>query len=510
MRNLIAIVIPFLLFSSVVFAELPDSSLHQKAQNYNDYINQWASNGFGPYNSWPSIGGVCEQMYQDDTLAVLDRLRGSGDSTIWTGMYLAAQSLRYMATGDAQARDEVLRIAAYLHIVKEITDTPGYVARFAALDQEPWNKEYAKGGKVLGTGTYEGYFWVDNTSRDQYTGWWLGLSLAYEAVDDSDMRTTIRADFKDVIDNLLANNWKIIDQNGVADGNGAAKVLPSMQLSWTLQAASVGADDSYWQLFDQLYEKYKYYLWLDTFSWLNTYGQYYGFNLSHNTFLPIFRLIPDRARLEHLFHIWETNVRAWVKDTHNAWYDSVYLAACLRIGNCDQDMMDATVDDIRNTLTIFHGAPNQARNVTPPVIPLDPFSVWWDNLADQYPILDSIFRIEPRTAQPHDFENRCWSDMIWQRTPYHISCGSQEAVRVGPGMDYLIAYWSAFYYGLVPGDGPFGDDDLTDDDDDDDNDDDASDDDDVMDDDDDDDDLDDDDAAPIPGADDDDDGGCCG
>jgi hypothetical protein len=516
LSRIITLIAVLTLGCSLALASPPDPLLHQKAQDYCDYVQQWASNGMGPMDSFASIGGVCEQMYTDNTLVELERLRGSGDSTIWTGMYLASQALRYMSTGEAEARDEVLRVARYLHYAKEITETPGYVARFAALDEAPWNNEYTKGGYVQGQGVWADYFWVDNTSRDQYTGWWLGLSLAYEAVDDAQMRQTIRDDFKDVIDNLLANNWKIVDQNGVADGNGAAKVLPTMQLSWTLQAATVGADPTYWDLFDELYEKYKLYLWIDNFSFLNVYGQYFGFNLSHNTWLQLIRLVPDRERLEHLFNIWDKDVHMWVAHTHNAWYDAVWMAGCLRLGTCDQDEMDIVEADIANTLTVFRDAPNQAVNVTPPTLPLDPISVWWDALADQYPILDTIFRIEPRTADPHDFADRCWSDMIWQRTPYHISCSGQPDNRVGPGVDYLIAYWTSFYYGLVPSDGPYGDDDLDEPDDDDDNDDDdTADDDDDDDNDSADDDSDDDDdtSGDDDSSDDDDDDsdeGCCG
>jgi hypothetical protein len=467
-------------FALPAVAEEPDPVLHAKALGYADYIHDWASNGFGPSGEWDSIGGVCEQEYTDDTLTELYRLRGSGDSTIWTGMYLASQALRYMATQEPAARDEVLRMAAYAHHVKAVTQTPGYVARFVALDELPWNREYEGGSdaKILGEGEYEGYFWVDNTSRDQYTGWWLGLSLAYEAVDDEDMRAQIRADFKDVIDTLVSNNWRIADQYGIFDGNGAAFILPTLRLSWTLQAASVGADPDYWQLFDELWDQWAWYLWIDNFSWLNTYGQYFGLNLNHNTFLPLFRLIPDRQRFDDLWAMWTWSVRKWVDWTHNAWYDSVYLAACHRGGYCDQDEIDAIAADVTNTLTVFVPAPNQARNVTPPELELDPFSVFMADLQEQYPFIEDLFRISVRTKEPHDFENRCWSDMIWQRTPYHVSCGgTHEPTRVGPGTDFSIAYWTAYYYGAVPGDGPFGDDDLTepgdddDDDDDDDNDD---------------------------------------
>lgn len=457
-----------LVFSLTATAAEPDPVLHQKAMNYIDYIQTWASNGFGPYDEWDSLGGVCEQMYTDETLTELERLRGSGDSTIWSGMYTASQALRYLSTGDEAAREEVRRMATYLHLVKDVTQTPGFVARFVALDEEPWNREYGVDHphKVLGEGEYAGYYWVDDTSRDQYTGWWLGMSMAYEALDDEEIRAMIRADLKDVIDTLKENRWLIYDQNGVAHGNGAAKVLPSMQLSWVLQAAACDADPTYWDLFYELLDKYWSYLWLDTFSWLNTYGQYYGFNLSHNTFLPLFRLTPDRASLEHLWKIWTFNVRKWTEWTHNAWFDAVYLAGCHRLGTCDPEEVEGIAADVNNTLTLFHDAPNQAFTGDPPDLPLDQFSVFMSNLEDMFPFLEDLFGIDERTRDPHDFADRCWSDMIWQRSPYHISCNTEPANRVGPGMDYSIAYWMAYYYGIVPGDGPYDDDDPTDDDDD--------------------------------------------
>ncbi len=516
---LLCLALTFFCFASAGRAMEPDPALHQKARDYCDYIQQWASNGWGELEGFESAGGVCEQMYTDDTLTELERMRGSGDSTIWSGMYLASQALRYMATGDEEARQEVLRMAAYLHVVKDITDTPGYIARYAARDEDFWNQEHVGGDRYFqGEGPYEGYFWVGDTSRDQYTGWWLGLSLAYEAVDDESMRATIRADFKDVIDTLIENNWMIVDNLGIIDGNSAATVLPSLRMSWVLQAASVGADESYWDLWDELFEQFKNFLWIDTFSWFNAYGQYFGFNLNHNTFLPIFRLAPKAEQLEHIWEIWNVNVRQWTEWTHNAWFDSVYLAGCNRLGTCDPEEVEAVADDIYNTLTVFADAPNRAFTGDPPDLPLDPFSVLMNELEDQYPFLRDLFDISLRTRDPHDFEDRCWSDMIWQRTPYHIDCTAQPGNRVGPGVDYLIAYWTAFYYGAVPSDGPYGDDDLIDDDDADD--DTASPDDDVDDDagDDDDDDAaspdDDDDETPLSDSggsdDDDDDGSCCG
>ena len=444
MRSPLTIACILVLLTTGTCASAENPTLREKAQHYCDYVQEWASG---------SRGGVCEQMFTDDSLTELDRLRGSGDSTIWTGMYLASQALRYMATGEEEARREVLRIAAYLHEVKEITKTPGYIARYAALDEEPWNREYGDDhpAKIPGTEPYDGYFWIDNTSRDQYTGWWLGLTLAHEAVDDAAMRGRIETDFKDVIDTLVANNWFIVDQNGVVDGNGAAAVLPSLRLSWVLQAASVGADPSYWDLFEELYDQFAGYLWIDTFSFPNKYAQYFGFNLSHNTWLPVFRLLQDQDKLSHIFRVWKANVRQWVAGTHNAWFDAVYLAGCRHSGGCSEDEVGLVADDILNTLTVFRDSPNRAFSSTPPELPIDPLSLQWEELEQAFPFMEEVWNMSPQTLEPHDFADRCWSDMVWQRSPYHISCPDQPSNRVGPGVDYLIAYWTAHAYGLLPG-----------------------------------------------------------
>lgn len=446
-----------IMFTAPASASEPDPVLHQKAY---DYVNWLLAQDFW---GW---GGVSEMQFTDETLVELEHLRGTGDSCIWTGMYLGSQALRYISTGDQEAADEVHRIADYLHILLDITDTPGFVARYAAPDEDPWNREYPPGDehKVLGVGPYEGAFWVDHTSRDQYTGWFYGLTLAYEATDDPDLQAQICADESDVIEALRANNWKIVDQYGQIWS--ASYVLPSMRLSWLAQAAHVcGEDEEYWALFDEQYEKFKTYLWLDTFSFFNKYSQYYGFNLAHTNWFNLFRLVPDRQRLQHLYRVWDYNIRRWTKDTHNAWFDAAHLIGCTRAGMCDEGELDHVMEEISTTLTDFQDAPNQAFNHECEELPLDPFSVLWDRLEDLIPFLEDIFNIDPQTKEPHEFADRCWSDMVWQRTPYHVTCRHYDVLnQVGPGVDYMVAYWSSYYYGFLPGDGPFGDDDPIDDD----------------------------------------------
>ncbi|MCZ7585024.1 MAG: hypothetical protein M5R36_17795 [Deltaproteobacteria bacterium] len=182
--------------------------------------------------------------------------------------------------------------------------------------------------------------------------------------------------------------------------------------------------------------------------------------------------------------------------------------------------MDWIKDDFLNTLGRYYDPPAYKRAVTCSTMPLDDFSVWADQFIAMYPWLESVVNINPQTADARELDDRHWTDMYWQSTPFEEACNhGEDKTYVGPGMDYLLAYWMGVYYGLLPGDGPYpGEHELEEVDDDDTADDDTDIDDDTADDDadddwhppaDDDDDVADDDAADDDvGDDDDDDDGC--
>ena len=426
-----------------------DPYLAEKADGYQAFLEQWHSGGLG--------GITAGVRFTDETRTAVDCVQHQGDSTIWTGMYLASQALRYEVTGDTAARAEVLRIANYLHQIMDITDTPGYIARYAGEDLWPWNCHYPDdhGWKVHGEGEWEGYFWIDNTSRDQYCGWFFGLSTAYDAVDDEAMRAVIRQDFADVIDMLTENAWHITDQNCEWTGNGAAWVGPIMRLSWLVQAAHVMDEPYYWDLLRDQYVFWRPLLWFDTASLLNRYHEYFGNNLRHLAFQPIFRLWPDCDQLVELWLDWQRWNRPWVKDTHNPWYDAVHVSGCTRLGVCDPRELEAIRDDALHTLTLYWDPPNYQREVLCSELPLDPFSIWADAYLREHPDLESIIDVNPQTAEAREVTDRPWTDMYWQSSGvFAASCHTgEDPTYTGAGMDYLIAYWAGVRYGLLPGGG---------------------------------------------------------
>src|SRR5262249_49859252 len=71
-------------------------------------------------------------------------------------------------------------------------------------------------GHGIYTNTLDGkrYYWVGNTSRDQYAGVFFGLGVTYTMVDDPEVRAIVKEEVTLLLDFLLKNNWAIVMPSG--------------------------------------------------------------------------------------------------------------------------------------------------------------------------------------------------------------------------------------------------------------------------------------------------------
>ncbi|MBI4062959.1 MAG: hypothetical protein HY401_01500 [Elusimicrobia bacterium] len=141
-----------------------------------------------------------------------DRYDGFSDSAIWTGVYTAAQALRYQTTGDPDAlklMEESLWGLAALH---EITGVPGLIARCIVprelADQEGF---FGDSHWQLGTGKYEGWAWRGMLTNDQYDGYLFGLAAAWPYITSSRLRQRIKEIAAGMAEHVIANDLRIID-----------------------------------------------------------------------------------------------------------------------------------------------------------------------------------------------------------------------------------------------------------------------------------------------------------
>lgn len=461
---------------------LPDDDADDDEETPDDFIAQWPQSNIedGDYDEAPSPGALREkadaydrwhrdnhQPYHGAVVGVLftgpdrttvDRYYDWGDSSEWTGVYLVSQAMRYHVTGDPVAKENALRAAAALHGHLDVTDTDGFIARYRGA-QEPsiyesddWCDATDRCHHVE-TGPYAGDFWWGETSRDMYNGWFFGLGVAYDLIDDEPMRQTIRADVIEVLDTLMAQNWVILDEAGERT-DAAPDVLPIFRMAWLtigyhITGESRFADELRIWLRNARRSEIRFY----SISFFNRYMEYYGNCLSHELWYNLLRLgkvyfsADDTAFLLDVFN---NQSHAHVRLTHNPWFSGVYMGQ----GGYVPSTGDAYQTQLEQDLSDFPSAPHARYHLDerdPSTYQLDPFSVFLHDLQVQYPFLDDLIGgVDYQALEAFPIPQQCASDFIFQRSPFTIgACGEDNPAMVDPGVDYLISYWLAAYHGYL-------------------------------------------------------------
>ena len=431
---------------------LPAGPLRQKAMAY----DKWHMDFHQPY-----YGGTVETTFTDETRTEVSSYCCYNDSCEWTGMYLSSQAFRYHVTGDQAVRQNVIRIARSLSGNLHVTGTPGFIARYwAPLDPlvypgDDWcdHPDTDRCHRVE-TGDYAGHFWWGETSRDMYNGWFMGLVLAYDLVDDEQMRETIKNDMTLVLDQLTANNWMIIDEAG-EPSTMAPEVLPGFRVAWLTIGYHVTGEQRFKkELQKWLLDSRRNVFRLLNISFMNRYTQYYGNCLSHEMWLNLLRLgrvYFSRSDFEFLLNLFETQVHSFARLSHNPWFNGVFMGqGDYRPGASGDPYYEQLVGDLSD----FREAPHYRYYLPerdPATYELDPLSIFFHDLMIQYPALIELMglvRFQAETAFP--IRQQCTSDFIFQRNPFQIeACGSDDPSHVYAGVDYLISYWLASYHGFI-------------------------------------------------------------
>lgn len=167
------------------------------------------------------------------------RLRKPGDPTggavyeasdndgLWTAVYVAAQSFRYAATKDPQAREAAHRsMRAMLDLVR-YSGVPGFPAR-AIVTKEELKRGEADGYNAEETVRIPGEtdkIWYQSlvdaqvlckgdTSSDELDGHYFAWNIFYDLAADEEDRKAVRQTVEAVTDNLLRNDLTLVGPTG--------------------------------------------------------------------------------------------------------------------------------------------------------------------------------------------------------------------------------------------------------------------------------------------------------
>ncbi len=338
-----------------------------------------------------------------------------GDSALWTGFYLAAESFRYKVTQSSDALAAAERALAGLQSLVDVTGN-NVLARCLLPDTSPFGSAIAN--EEAHNGIYRsgpGNFWVGNTSRDQYSGVLFGLEVAYEMIDDATVRSSVAALATRLVEFLKDHAWNVV----LPDGTVTTTFLdrPEQQLAFLQLAREVNPDrfsTSYdiariflsWAtilpisidvLSDSSYFKFN----------LDTINLYTLLHLEHSSFGTIYRKSYDILR-NHT-------------DNHgNAFFNMIDYAVNGPNPMRDQEtlrLLDEWLQRPRRDLDVH----NEGR-----------YAVCGDQACQPIPVPD-----------------RPTTDFLWQRSPFQLSNDGGSNIIEGAGIDYILPYWMGRYYGVI-------------------------------------------------------------
>ena len=344
----------------------------------------------------------------------------AGDSAIWTGHYLAAEAFRYKVTRSPDALANASRALQGIHSLLDITGSD-VLARCLV----PTNSPYASGiqQQEAGNGIYyntlggQSYFWIGNTSRDQYSGVVFGLSVAYDMIDDANMRSLIRQDLTRILIYLLVHNWNVVMPDGKVSTTFALR--PDQQLSFLQAGRNVNPE-----IFGVIYAIYRSVyaplvivpIFIDN---LDDHNHYFKFNLNYINLYDLIRLEEDGSPYKALYTSAYNLLRGRTREHGNPHFNMI-----------DRALKGAdSVRDSETVMLLNLWLLRQRRD-------------YFVDLRGEFPACGS-----DRACIPIPVNERVNTDFLWQRSPFLLFGGGAGLVETA-AIDYILPYWMARFYGL--------------------------------------------------------------
>jgi hypothetical protein len=365
------------------------------------------------------FGTILDPIFEAPGSDVITGYTRCGDSAIWTGHYLAAESYRYAVT---RAPEALQNVRYAIDGLRKLIDVTG--ADVLARCIVPVDSPYATGlvqeeqhhGIFIGIVDQRNYFWAGNTSRDQYSGAFFGLAVAYDLVNDSSVRGSVHYLVQRMLDRLLKKAWLVVMPNGDisttfwgrADQQLAFLKIGSRvdgQYSWKYQTTA-------WTLGATVLAPIS----LET---TDVTGSYFKFNLDTINLFGLIRLEGNLA-LRALYREAYTILRRTTDDHGNAHFNMIDRAL-----NGPDDRRDA---ETRELLNQWLQRPRR------------------DFKVDLRGVYDACG--DNQACQPVPVVQRVPASFLWEVNPFQLSGGGDGFIE-GAGIDYLLPYWMARYYGVV-------------------------------------------------------------
>jgi uncharacterized protein (TIGR03437 family) len=348
------------------------------------------------------FGTILDPIFSSPTSNQIVGYTRCGDSALWTGAYIAAESFRYSVTQSAGALQNLKNALASLKGLVDVTGD-NRLARCIVLASSPYAAGIASEEASNTIHQNPPWFWVDNTSRDQVVGAFFGLGVAYDLVNDSGVQSTVSDIATRVIGFISRHQWSPND-----DISNTFELRPE-ELQMLLQVARhVNPANTVSGPF--FVPPVSVAVAVD----VQDNSSYFKFNLDYMTLYHLVR----RQNTDE-------NLRAYLTVRN-------YTASH---GNAFFNMIDRALS-----------GPDAARDAETRAL-LDqwlerPKRDIFIDLTGQVPVCGS------EACQPVPVPLRPPGTFLWQDDPFLLKGGGSSIIE-SAGIDYILPYWMGRYYGVI-------------------------------------------------------------
>lgn len=367
-----------------------------------------------------------------------------GDASLWTGMYVASQAMRYLSTHDNEALQNVRKSVKGLMMLMDITGNPQEFARtIAAYDpRQPLTENWHRG-----KGAFENYIWLEGGNNDMIKGITHGMLWASLVIPKSDA---------EIWNALREKSRRLIDLQIMTD-------KPQNRAAALGLAAWITGDSAFREQYRKVYQSIKTkvsgYSFDTTFYWRGT-ADWSGINLGivgDITDITLADLlgenkIRDQLR-ERLMDSWVTYEPAQRHLLTLAAYAFAYKHGT-RGGNFRADSSDARfsaalTQSVWGLREIPYPRPNIDVSIDHSLKSewcMSPIPrLFWKSVKKPQPPIEFFYQ---GLYNYPTFELQAFtSNFLWKDSAF-LYQGSHTRGDENSGVDYLYAYWLARYAGI--------------------------------------------------------------
>src|SRR5262245_42685205 len=267
-----------------------------------------------------------------------------GDSATWTGHYLAAEAFRYKATRSLEA---LANAWTALRGIRSLIDVTGndVLARCIVPTDSLFGADIQReeGGHGVNFGSLGGrpYFWIGNTSRDQYSGVMFGLSAAYDMIDDAGVRDFIRNDVTRILNFLLRRSWNVVMPDGKISTTFLHRADQQLSFLQVGRRVNPGAFDFTYRLYRTFYSSLVSVPIL--YDNVDDHGHYFKFNINYINLYNLIRLEEANSSYRQTYLRAYDELRRTTENHGNAFFNM--LDRVIKGGNDGHDFETTSLLD---------------------------------------------------------------------------------------------------------------------------------------------------------------------